>query len=267
MVEDIELELLFEGIYQQYGYDFRHYAHASIKRRIKRHMSMNRIDSISQLQGRVLHDAECMDNLLNDISVHVTDMFRDADFYRSFRDNVVPILHTFPLFHIWHAGCSTGEEVYSLAILLREEGLLDKARIYASDINDHALKKAQQGIYPLSRMQDSTFNYREAGGKEDFSDYYVARYGNALFDPDLKQYITFFNHNLATDHRFHQFEIILCRNVMIYFDAKLKAQALELFHESLNPMGILAVGNKESVHMKKHFSCLDAHNRIYRKKG
>ncbi len=267
MIENIELELLLEGVYQRYGYDFRNYAKASIKRRIKRHMSINHIERLSQLQDRVLHDAELMNKLLMDISVHVTDIFRDPDFYRSFRENVVPILHTFPLFHIWHAGCSTGEEVYSMAILLREAGLLDKARIYATDINDHALKIAQQGIYPLSRMKESTSLYRAGGGKEDFSDYYVARYGSVLFDPDLRQYITFCNHNLVTDQGFHQFEVILCRNVMIYFNNGLKAQTVELFHQSLSPMGILAVGSKESIHMKKHFKAFDSGNKIYRKIG
>jgi len=265
MIENIELKLLFEGIYQHYGYDFRNYAHASIKRRVKRHMSLNHIDSISQLQDGILHHAELMDKLLLDISVHVTDMFRDPNFYRSFRENVVPILRTFPLFHIWHAGCSTGEEVYSLAILLHEEGLLDKARIYATDLNDHALKIAQQGIYPLSYMKNAIALYRDAGGKEDFSDYYVARYGSVLFDPDLKQHISFCNHNLATDQSFHQFEVILCRNVMIYFNNNLKTRVLDLFYHSLSPMGMLAVGAKESVHMKKHFEPFDACNRMYRK--
>jgi len=267
VIEDIELELLLEGIYQCYGYDFRNYAHASIKRRMQRHMAMNQINTLSQLQDRVLHDAALMDKLLMDISVHVTDMFRDADFYRALREKVVPLLHTFPLFHIWHAGCSTGEEVYSLAILLHEEGLLDKARIYASDINDQALKTASQGIYPLSRMRDATANYRAAGGKEDFSNYYVARYGNVIFNNELKQHITFCNHNLATDQSFHQFDFILCRNVMIYFNAELKSQTLNLFHQSLSPMGVLAIGAKESVHMKRHFESFDTNNRIYRKMG
>ncbi len=267
VIENIELKLLLEGIYQHYGYDFRQYAHASIKRRIKRHMGIHHIEHVSQLQDRVLHDKQLMKQLLMDISVHVTDMFRDADFYLSFREHIVPLLHTFPLFHIWHAGCSTGEEVYSMAILLREEGLLDKARIYATDINNHALKTAKQGIYPLSRIKDATALYRLAGGEEDFSDYYVARYGNVLFDPELKQHITFCNHNLVTDQSFHQFEVILCRNVMIYFNTELKKHALQLFHQSLSPMGILADGSKETVNMKNHFEAVDTNNRIYRKTG
>ncbi|MDQ6970541.1 MAG: protein-glutamate O-methyltransferase CheR [Mariprofundus sp.] len=265
MIENIELKLLLEGVYQHYGYDFRQYAHASIKRRIKRHMALNNIATMSQLQDRVLHDVQLMDKLFKDISVHVTDMFRDPDFYHSFRNNIVPLLHTFPLFHIWHAGCSTGEEVYSLAILLREADLLERARIYATDINDVALKTAQQGIYPLSHMQNSIALYRDAGGREDFSEYYVARYGNVLFDPALKQYITFCNHNLVTDQPFQRFDIILCRNVMIYFNTELKAQSIKLFHQSLNPRGLLAVGAKESVDMKKHFESFDKANRIYRK--
>jgi len=265
MIESIELKLLLEGVYQRYGYDFRNYAKASIKRRIKRHMAIHQIKRVSQLQDRILHDTALMNQLLMDISVHVTDIFRDPDFYRSFRKNIVPILHTFPLFHIWHAGCSTGEEVYSMAILLREEGLLDRARIYATDINEQALKTAKQGIYPLSGMKNSTALYRAAGGTEGFSDYYTARYGNVLFDPELKQHITFCNHNLVTDQSFHQFEVILCRNVMIYFNSDLKNHTLELFHQSLSPRGIMAVGAKESIHMKNHFEAVDAGNRIYRK--
>jgi len=267
MIENIELELLLEGVYQHYGYDFRDYAHASIKRRIKRHMAIHHIERVSQLQDRILHDAELMNQLLMDISVHVTEIFRDADFYRSFREHVVPILHTFPLFHIWHAGCSTGEEVYSMAILLREEGLLDRARIYATDINEQALKTAKQGIYPLSCMKDSTALYLAAGGKECFSDYYTARYGSVIFDPELKQHITFCDHNLVTDQSFHQFEVILCRNVMIYFNNDLKRHTLQLFHQSLSPMGIMAVGAKESIHMKDHFEAFDPANRMYRKIG
>jgi len=265
LIEDIELKLLLEGIYQRYGYDFREYAHASIKRRIRRHMGLHKIATMSQLQDRVLHDAALMQALLVDVSVHVTDMFRDAAFYGSFRQHVVPVLHTFPLFHIWHAGCSTGEEVYSLAILLHEEGLLDRARIYASDIQDSALKIARQGIYPISRMKSSISNYREAGGKEDFSEYYVARYGSMMLNSDLRRHMTFCNHNLATDGPFQQFEVILCRNVMLYFNSQLKAHALDLFHQSLTPLGFLAVGDKESVHQKHQFESFDAKNRIYRK--
>ncbi|MDX8391139.1 MAG: protein-glutamate O-methyltransferase CheR [Mariprofundaceae bacterium] len=265
MIEDLELKLLLEGVYQRYGYDFRNYAHASIKRRIKRHMGMHEIASVSQLQDRVLHDAGLMDELLMDISVHVTDMFRDADFYRVFRQKVVPLLHTFPLFHIWHAGCSTGEEVYSLAILLHEEGLLDRARIYASDINEKALKTAREGIYSIDKMKTSISNYHASGGHADFSEYYIARYNNIMFDPDLRRHITFCNHNLATDAPFHEFEVILCRNVMIYFNNQLKTHAIELFHQSLSPLGLLALGAKESVHPEKYFESFDAQARIYRK--
>jgi len=265
MPEDIELKLLLEGVYQQYGYDFREYAHASIKRRILRHMGVHRIATMSQLQDRVLHDSKLMESLLIDVSVHVTEMFRDAEFYRSFRQHVVPILHTFPLFHLWHAGCSTGQEVYSLAILLHEEGLLDRARIYASDIQGSALKIAREGIYPISSMKESIMNYRAAGGKEDFADYYTARYGSMKLNPDLKQHITFCNHNLATDAPFQKFEVVLCRNVMIYFNQQLKSHALDLFYQSLTPLGLLAVGAKESVHKKHKFESFDAKNRIYRK--
>ncbi len=265
MIEDLELKLLLEGIYQHYGYDFRNYAHASIKRRIKRHMNLQKIERVSQLQDRVLHDTVLMEKLLMDISVHVTDMFRDPDFYRALREKVVPLLHTFPLIHIWHSGCSTGQEVYSLAILLHEEGLLDRSRIYASDINEQALKTARDGIYPLSRMKESISNYHASGGVADFSDYFIARYGSVMFDPELKRNITFYNHNLATDGPFHPFELILCRNVMIYFNAELKSHALDLFHQSLSPLGLLAVGNKESVHQKNSFESFDTINRIYRK--
>ncbi|MDQ6961708.1 MAG: protein-glutamate O-methyltransferase CheR [Mariprofundaceae bacterium] len=265
MIEDIELTLLLEGIYQKYGHDFRDYARASIKRRIKRHMMIHKLETISLLQDRVLHHAEAMDQLLLDISVYVTEMFRDAEFYRVLRQEVIPVLHTFPLFNIWHAGCSTGEEVYSLAILLLEAGLLDRARIYATDINEKALKIAREGIYPLSHIKSAIHNYHAAGGCEDFSEYYVARYGNVIFKPSLKDKITFCNHNLATDGPFQEFEIILCRNVMIYFNTELKTKVLGLMHQSLRPLGLLAVGQKESVHLQGHFQAFNAQHRIYRK--
>lgn len=265
MVEEIELTLLLEGIYQKYGHDFRDYARASIKRRIKRHMSMNHIESISLLQDRVLHCPEVMDQLLLDVSVYVTEMFRDAEFYQVFRQEVVPVLHTFPLFNIWHAGCSTGEEVYSLAIILQEEGLLDRARIYATDINEKALKVAREGIYPLSHMKGAIHNYHAAGGCEDFSEYYVARYGNVIFNANLKEKLTFCNHNLATDGPFQEFEVVLCRNVMIYFNAALKEKVVHLIHHSLRPLGLLAVGQKESIHYKGYFKSFHAQQRIYKK--
>ncbi len=200
----------------------------------------------------VLHDPNMMEKLLLDLSINVTAMFRDPGFYVSFREHVVPLLRTYPFIRLWHAGCSTGEEVYSMAILLREEGLYDRARIYATDINEVVLQKAKSGIFPIDRMQEYTDNYIRAGGKRSFSEYYIAKYGGALFDQSLMKNVVFSQHNLVTDGSFSEFNVILCRNVMIYFDKNLQTKVHDLFYQSLVRFGVMALGSKESLRFMRH---------------
>jgi len=267
-LEKIEIELLLEGVFRQYGFDFRSYAYASLRRRLWKRIQAEGIPTVSALQERVLHDPDAMDRLLRDLSVNVTSMFRDPNFYRAFRDEVVPLLRTYPFIRVWHAGCSTGEEVYSMAILLMEEGLYDRARIYATDINAAVLQTAREGIFPLDKMQEYTSNYLRAGGRRSFSEYYTAAYDAALFLPRLRENVVFAQHNLVTDGSFSEFNVILCRNVMIYFDRSLQSRVHELFHGSLPMYGILALGSKESLKLSPFEECYEAINareKIYRK--
>ena len=267
-LERIEIELLLEGIYRHYGFDFRSYAFASIRRRLWKRIEAEGLPTVSALQARILHDSQMMERLLLDLSINVTAMFRDPGFYRAFREHVVPILRTYPFIRIWHAGCATGEEVYSMAILLREEGLYDRCRIYATDINEVVLQRAKEGIFPLDRMQEYTENYIAAGGKRAFSDYYLAKYGGALFDDALTRNVVFSLHNLVTDRSFAEFNVILCRNVLIYFDKSLQARVHGLFYDSLAMFGILALGSKESLRFSPFEDSYDQINgpeKIYRK--
>lgn len=267
-LERIEIQLLTEGIYRQYGFDFRSYAYSSLKRRIWKRMEAEGLDTISALQEKVLHEREAMERLLEDLSVNVTSMFRDPRFYLSFREKVVPLLRTYPFVRIWHAGCATGEEVYSMAILLGEEGLYERSRIYATDINDAALERAASGIFPLEQMQEYTQAYLRAGGKRSFSEYYTAAYDAALFSPQLRQNVVFAQHNLATDRSFSEFHVIICRNVMIYFDRTLQDRVHRLFYESLPMYGMLGLGSKESLRgtaVEDGYEALDAREKIYRK--
>src|SRR5438309_8392018 len=267
-LERIEIELLLEGIFRHYGFDFRSYAYASIRRRLWKRIEAEQLSSISELQALVLHDTSVMERLLLDLSISVTSMFRDPNFYLVFRQDVVPLLRTYPFIRIWHAGCSTGEEVYSTAILLEEEGLLGKTRIYATDINDAVLQQAKAGIFPLNRMQEYTDNYIRAGGRRSFSEYYTANYDGALFSPSLTRNVVFSQHNLVTDRSFSEFNVIFCRNVLIYFDRSLQHRVHALFYESLVMFGILALGSKESLRFSKYEPCyekLNAKEKIYRK--
>lgn len=251
-LEDIEIQLLLEGIYRHYGFDFRNYAAASIKRRIWNMIHAEGLTTVSGLQERILHSRECMERFLCKLSVNVTSMFRDPDFFLVFRNKVVPILRTYPFIRIWHAGCSTGEEVYSMAILLYEEGLYHRSRLYATDINEMSLRKAKAGIFPLEFMQEYTQNYLLSGGKKSFSEYYTAAYENAIFSNYFKENIIFSQHNLVTDNAFNQFNIILCRNVLIYFDNVLQMRVHNLFYDSLVRFGILGLGRQESVKFTPH---------------
>jgi chemotaxis protein methyltransferase CheR len=267
-LEDIEIALLLEGLYRFYGFDFREYSQASLKRRILERMRAEGIATVSGFQERVLHDAACMERLLLGLSVHVTSMFRDPGFYLTFRKKVVPILKTYPTVRIWHAGCSTGEEVYSMAILLQEEGLYRRCLIYATDISHEVLRRAKDGIFPLAAMQEYTTNYVKAGGKHEFSDYYTAHYDNVIFHPSLKANVVFAEHNLATDGSFNEFHVILCRTVMIYFNKALQERVHNLIYESLTTLGVFGMGNKESLKFtprEQFYEKLDSRDKLYRK--
>jgi chemotaxis protein methyltransferase CheR len=267
-LERLEIELLLEGVYRHYGFDFRSYAYASIRRRLWKRVDGEGLSNISALQARILHDPDAMERLLLDLSVNVTAMFRDPSFYKEFRERVVPLLRTYPFIRIWHAGCSTGEEVFSMAILLEEEGLYDRARLYATDINDVVLQRARQGIFPLDRMQEYTENYLRAGGTRSFSEYYTAKYDGALFTPALTRNIVFSQHNLVTDRSFSEFHVIFCRNVLIYFDKTLQNRVHSLFYDSLVMFGVLALGSKESLKFSKYEPCyekLSVSEKLYRK--
>ena len=266
--ETLELELLLEGVYRQYGFDFREYAPASLKRRVWRRVLAERAGTISGLLERVLHDPDVMERLLLDLSINVTSMFRDPTFYAAFREKVVPFLRTYPFTRVWVAGCSTGEEVYSLAILLHEEGIHERARIYATDINEAVLDRAREGVFPLEKMQEYTENYIRAGGKQSFSEYYLAKYEGALFDRMLTENVVWAPHNLVQDRAFNTFNVILCRNVMIYFDRALQTRVHQLFHDSLERFGILALGHKESIRftgIEGAYEELDSQEKLYRK--
>jgi len=266
---DIEISLLLEGIFQKYGYDFRNYSKAHVRRRILNCLGMNKLETVSDLLAKVLHDAAFFRVLLDDLSINVTEMFRDPQFYLSFRENVVPILKTYTYFKIWHAGCSTGEEVYSLAILLKEEGLLDRCQVYATDFNRKVLDIAKEGVYQKEDIAQYEQNYKQAGGKGRFSDYYKSMYGSVMFKKSLANRIVFADHNLVTDSVFAEVNLVLCRNVLIYFDKELQNKVLRLFYDSLAPSGILCLGSKESIkftEFESRFSDVDTKQKIFKKK-
>ena len=250
--ENIEVGLLLEAIFQKYGYDFRHYSRASIKRRIMHRLAIAKFKSVTEMLGQVLYYVKFFETLLLDLSVNVTEMFRDPFFFKILRKEVIPVLRTYPFLKIWHAGCATGEEVYSFAIILKEEGLYDKAQIYATDFNEVILHKAKQGIIPLDQIKQYTFNYQKAGGKESFANYYTAKYDSALIDQSLKKNIVFSDHNLATDGVFGEMNLIMCRNVLIYFQKELQNRAIGLFKDSICNLGFLCLGTKESLMFSKY---------------
>jgi chemotaxis protein methyltransferase CheR len=267
-VERIEIDCLLEAIYRRYGFDFREYAPASLRRRVARRMEIEGLRTVSALQEKILRTPDLMERLILDLSINTTSMFRDPSFYVAFREKVVPLLRTYPFTRIWVAGCSTGEEVYSLAILLDEEGVYERTRLYATDINEAVLDRAREGVFPMTKMQEYTHNYIRAGGTRSFSDYYLSAYDGAAFDQVLMRNVVFAQHNLASDRSFNEFNVIVCRNVMIYFDRVLQARVHDLFHESLARFGILALGHKESINFTphaSHYEELDAAERLYRK--
>ncbi len=246
-VEDLELELIIQAIYHQYGYDFREYSRAHLKRRVLYRMSLENIKSISVLQAKILHDKDFFYKIIGDFSINVTEMFRDPDFYKTIREKVIPILKTYPFIKIWHAGCSTGEEVYSMAILLEEEGLLEKAQLYATDFSESSLEIAKEGIYPMDLLKQYSINYHKSGGYSNLADYYSSMYGYAKFNHNLRKKIVFSSHNLVNDGVFGEMHMIMCRNVLIYFNKDLQEHVLELFEKSLIRGGILGIGSKESI--------------------
>lgn len=265
---DIELRLLMEAIYLKYSYDFRDYAGTSQKRRVLHALRQFDCPTISALQEKVLHDPTMFSQLLQYLTIPVSQMFRDPDYFLALRQEVIPFLKTYPSLKIWVAGCSTGEEVYSLAILLKEEELLDRAIIYATDINPQSLEKARKGVFALENLKTYTANYQKAGGKNSFSDYYTAAYGAALFDRSLIENVTFADHSLATDSVFAETHLVCCRNVLIYFNKTLQDRAFGLFHESLCHRGFLGLGSKESIDFSAYagkFEPLIKKERIFRK--
>ncbi|HWJ79338.1 MAG TPA: protein-glutamate O-methyltransferase CheR [Niallia sp.] len=265
---DIEVDLLLEGIFRLSGFDFREYNRSSITRRILYRMKMDNIPTITRLLEKIVHEESYLDQVLNDFSINVTEMFRNPSFFRAFREQVVPELKKYDEIRIWHAGCATGEEVYSMAILLEEEGIKDKAIIYATDMNESVLEKASQGAFPLHKMQAYTKNYMLAGGTNAFSEYYKTDHQFAYFHSDLLKNIIFAQHNLVTDQSFNEFHVIICRNVLIYFNPNLQNQVHRLFYESLCKNGFIGLGDKETlsfVEVMPKYKELVGVERIYQK--
>ncbi len=265
---NLEIKLLLDAIFHKYGYDFRNYGKAHIKRRILHRLRNSDLKNISEMQHKVLYDPDFLKIMLEDLSITVTEMFRDPTFYKKLRSDIFPILKTYPYFKIWHAGCATGQEVYSMAIILKEENLLDRVQIYATDFNHLAIQKAKEGIYPIDKIKEYTYNYQKAGGKNSFSDYYTAKYESVILDKSIKQNIVFAEHNLVTDSVFAEVNLIVCRNVLIYFNKTLQDRVLNLLEESLIPGGYLCLGSKENFRFSesyKHFKSIDEKEKIYQK--
>ncbi|WP_231570023.1 CheR family methyltransferase [Sporocytophaga myxococcoides] len=268
VLEDDQIEDLFVSVKRRYGYDFTGYSEASIKRRLQKFIETSEIQSAGALRNHLLQDETFFRFFLDEITVNVTEMFRDPLFFASLKKNVFPLLNTYPFIKIWDAGCASGEELYSLAIFLDEDGLYGKSRIYATDISQRVLDKAMDGIYPIDLMKEYTGNYIHAGGKRSFSEYYTAMYGNAIFHSSLKKNVMFSAHNLAVDESFNEFNLIVCRNVLIYFKRQLQERVIELFLKSLPVFGFLALGNKETLSFssfKNHFEEIDRLQKIYRR--
>ncbi|CAN5210316.1 protein-glutamate O-methyltransferase CheR [soil metagenome] len=254
-ISDKEVELLLHELFQKHGYDFTDYSRASFKRRISRLIIIDRFPSFAELLYKVKTDEKYLKRFVEEITVNVTEMFRDPSFFEALRKKILPLLNTYPLIRIWHAGCSTGEEVYSLAIMLLEENLYHKSLLYATDLNPTVLEKASSGIFPLNQMKLYSENYIFSGGKNEFSNYYSANYAHAKFDEKLKEKMIFATHNLVSDRSFNEFQLIICRNVLIYFDVPLQQKVFHLFDDSLEKLGFLALGSKETL----RYSGIDNH--------
>lgn len=266
--ERVEIELLLQGLYAWRGYDFRNYAYPSLRRRIHHRMDAEKCATVSALQDKIFRDPACLLRLVADFSIHVTEMFRDPLFFRSFRERVIPLLRTYPSIRIWHAGCSSVEEVYSMAILLHEEGLLEKTKIYATDIQSEVLKTAKTGMFPIEQMKRFTANYIKAGGTAAFSDYYNVEQDSVKFHSYLSNNMIFAQHNLAVDDSFNEFHVIICRNVMIYFNKELQDKVLDLFDRSLSMFGVLGLGDKETIRfteLEKRYDPVASSEKLYKK--
>ncbi|UZP66387.1 protein-glutamate O-methyltransferase CheR [Desulfovibrio mangrovi] len=267
--ERLEIQLLLEAVYRKYGYDFRNYACAHTKRRLEHRRAMEGLGDYSQMMHRLIHDEEFFDTVLLDLSINVTEMFRDPWFYKKVREAVVPHLCTYPFIKVWHAGCSAGQEVYSMAILLEEEGMRERVQIYATDFNEIVLQKAKDGIYPVDLIREYTTNYQKAGGTQSFSDYYTADYASVVMKRSLREQVLFSSHNLVTDGVFGEMNVIFCRNVLIYFNRELQNKVLKLFYDSLCPGGFLCLGSKETLMFSEiadKFEVIADREKIYRKK-
>ena len=268
-IVNLEIDLLLEAIFIKYGYDFRNYSKAHVKRRLLFRLSTSNLKSISEMQHKVLHEADFFEVILRDLSINVTEMFRDPGFYLALRKEVVPVLKTYPYIKVWHAGCSTGEEVYSFAVLLKEEGLYDRTQIYATDFNRNVLDIAKKGIYPIDRIKEFTANYQSAGGTQSFSDYYMANYDSVIYDQSLKKNMVFAEHNLVTDSVFAEVNLVICRNVLIYFNKELQNRVINLFYDSLINGGYLGLGSKETIQFTSKidkFEVINKEEKIYKKK-
>ncbi|MBN1199292.1 MAG: protein-glutamate O-methyltransferase CheR [Bacteroidales bacterium] len=267
--QDVEIKLLIEALYLKYGYDFRNYSQAHLKRRILNRFQISGLNSITEMTYKAIYDPAFTDQLLMDLSITVTEMFRDPSFYKALRQSVLPVLRTYPRVTVWHAGCASGEEVYSMAIMLKEEGLLHKTQIYATDFNPVILRNAKKAQYPISRIKEFTVSYQKAGGKRSFSDYYTADDETALLHESLKKNVVFANHNLVTDSVFAEMNLVICRNVLIYFNKQLQDRVIELFMESLPGGGFLCLGSKENLQFSVHYNAFEPvvnQERIYIKK-
>ncbi len=268
-IQNIEIELLLEALYRRYGYDFRDYSRAHVKRRILNRLASSQLKTISNLQGKMLYDKQYFESLIRDLSINVTEMFRDPAFYRLIRKEVIPVLKTYPFLKIWHAGCATGEEVYSFAIILKEEGLYNRTQIYATDFNRDVIETARRGIYSIENIKNYTAKYQKAGGKFSFSDYYLAKYDSAILNQSLKANIVFAEHNLVTDSVFAEVNMVVCRNVLIYFNRDLQNKVLKLFDDSLIKGGFLGLGTKETImfsNIASKYTCINPKEKIFKKK-
>lgn len=267
--ERIELRLLLDAIHLKYGYDFHNYSMAHLKRRIEYRLSLSGFASISMLQHAVLHDEAMFRIFLQDLSINVSEMFRDPPFYTALRNEILPMLGTYPSFKIWHAGCSAGQEVYSMAILLHEAGMRERGQIYATDFNRAILEQAREAAFPLAQLKDYTAKYQQAGGENSFADYYTANNERAVLRPFLKERIFFSEHNLVTDGIFGEMQLVVCRNVLIYFNRELQDRVVGLFVDSLCAGGFLCLGSKESLKFSRHahkFETVREREKIFRKR-
>jgi chemotaxis protein methyltransferase CheR len=268
VIKDEEVEVLVNDLLEVYGYDFTNYSRASLKRRINRLFYLDKYSSFAEFRYKVKSDDSYLKRFVEEITVNVTEMFRGPSFYKVLRQSILPVLGTYPLIRIWHAGCSTGEEVYSMAIALKEANLLHKSILYATDINPDVLEKARRGIFPLSQMKLYSENYIESGGVKDFSDYYIAKYNYAMFNEDLKLKMVYATHNLVSDNSFNEFQLILCRNVLIYFEKELQNRVFDLFDDSLEKLGFLVLGDKETLRFSSiasKYKQVDNKEKIWRK--